>query len=74
MYPVCRQILVFSGVRAKMAPMEPVLIEMAEGGWMAMTGSGAPVPVAVFGRTKREAGDLLVSAIAEREELHAIAT
>jgi hypothetical protein len=50
--------------------MEPRLIHMEPGGWLAVTGADAPVPVGVFGQSKREALDTLAAALRERDELH----
>jgi hypothetical protein len=51
--------------------MEPRLIEMAPGGWLALTGPDALVPIGVFGDSKEDALLRLDRAIRLREELHA---
>jgi hypothetical protein len=54
--------------------MEPTLIQMAEGGWLAITNGDADVPVGVFGDTADDARRKLADAVAERDALRLAAT
>jgi hypothetical protein len=53
--------------------MEPRLIQMEPGGWLALTGRDAPVPVGVFGVSEEGALDTLATVLRERDELHRLA-
>ena len=51
--------------------MEPRLIEMDPGGWLALTPPDAPVALGVFGSTAAEARQRLDDAIKAREVVRA---
>jgi hypothetical protein len=53
--------------------MEPTLIPLAPGGWLAITAAEALAPIGVFGRTRNEAGLHLADAVLAREALRATA-
>ncbi len=51
--------------------MEPRLIPMEPGGWLAVSGADSAVPVGVFGRTQDDARRALDAALQARAALHA---